>query len=347
MAKKPCRIHYRRLSREEGAFPDETLSDRIAAALEADGGDGSKIKEHVKHRTVNVPTQPEYQRALNNFAVDDTYVFGTTCLFAPGQMQALLKLADDDAQPELEAVLEAYEIAEQAAPEGHEYLHGLSYWLAVGDHFYQIQSASLQVGAMEQYLTWLLASKANVIGAEHYVQLQALFDQDQLADDEPTFIQVGGIVPETLHADPPQPEDPANVIEVEEREKLGGGALGWAKSREILNDLYGALKAQELIDAVPDEAALEVLVSIGYRAKKRKIQKNFMKDLASGLRNLPDGEVTVRTKSGTSKGADARLFQDMGITKVDGASGLLVLEDARDQMLEVHRRFLHDGKITP
>lgn len=347
MAKKPCRIHYRRLTREGDSFPAESLSNRVAAALEADGGDGTKIKSSVKHRTSEVPTQPGYQRALNNFEVTANYAFGTTCLFAPGQMQALLKLTDgDEEQPALAAVLEAYEIAEQAAPAGHEYLHGLNYWLAVGDHFYQIQSTALQVGAMEQYLTWLLATKAGVIGAAQFVQLQAVFDLDQLADDEPSFIQVGGIVPETIRAEAPRADQPAQVVEVEEREKLGGGAVGWAMSREILNDLYGAIKAQELIDAVPDEASLEVLVSIGYRAKKRKLQKAFMKDLASGLRNLPDGEVTVRTKSGTAKGADARLFQDMGIAKVGGASGLLVLEDARDQMLEVHRRFLHDGKIA-
>jgi hypothetical protein len=349
VAKKPTRIHYRKLMRENDSFPTDTLSGRIAAALDADGGDGQPIRASVQHRIVEAPGQPGYQRALNNYEVTEAYVFGTTCLFAPGQMQALLKLTADQDQPDLSAVLEAYEIAEQAAPAGHEYLHGLSYWLAKDDHFYQIQSAALQVGAMEQYLTWLLAEKSSVIGSEQFVQLQAVFDQDQLGDDEPTFIQVGGIVPETIRAERPATgaAEPARVVEVEETEKVGGGSLGWEKSRQILNDLYGAVKAQELIDSVPDEASLEVLVSIGYKATKRKVQKAFMSDLAAGLRNLPDGEVTVRTKNGTAKGADARLYQDMGITKLDGASGLLVLEDVRDQMLEVHRRFLHDGKIQP
>lgn len=350
MAKKICRIHYRRLTRENNSFPAQSLSDRIAAALNTDGGDGNLIRSRVHHRVADVAGQPGYQRALNNYEITGEYVFGTTCLFAPGQMQALLKLTADAAQPELAEVLEAYEIAEQAAPVGHEYLHGLTYWLAKDDHFYQIQSIALQSGAMEQYLTWLLAEKANVIGAHQHVQLQAVFDRDQLNEDEPNFIQVGGIVPETIRMPPPAevvPEVPAQVVEIEEREKLGGGALSWTKSREILNDLYGAVKAQELIDAVPEEASLEVLVSIGYRAKKRKLQKAFMKDLAAGLRNLPDGEVTIRTKNGASKGSDARIFQDMGITKIEGGSGLLVLADVRDQMLETHRRFLHDGHIQP
>lgn len=350
MAKKVCRIHYRRLMRENNNFPGQTLSDRIAAALNADGGDGHAIRSRVQHRIVEVAGQPGYQRALNNYEITGEYVFGTTCLFAPGQMQALLRLSADAAQPELAEVLEAYEIAEQAAPAGHEYLHGLSYWLAKDDHFYQIQSITLQSGAMEQYLTWLLSQKSKVIGADQFVQLQAVFDRAMLNEDEPNFIQVGGIVPETIRMTPPveaAPDVPAEVVETEEREKLGGGALSWAKSREILNDLYGAVKAQELIDAVPDEASLEVLVSIGYRAKKRKLQKAFMRDLAAGLRNLPDGEVTVRSKNGTSKGVDARIFQDLGVKKLDGGSGLLDLVDARDQMLEAHRRFLHDGDIQP
>lgn len=347
MAKKVCRIHYRRLSRENGIFPAETLSNRITTALNANGGDGNQIRSRVSHRIADVPGQPGYQRALNNYEMTNEYVFGTTCLFAPGQMQALLRLTADTAQPNLSAVLEAYEIAEQAAPAGHEYLHGLSYWLAKDDHFYQIQSVTLQAGAMEQYLTWLLSEKAGVIGADQYVQLQAVFDSDQFGDDEPSFIQVGGIVPETVRMPPPTEALPAapQIVETEEREKLAGAALSWAKSREILNDLYGAVRAQELIDAVPEEASLEVLVSIGYRARKRKLQKAFMKDLASGLRNLPDGEVTVRTKNGAAKGADARIYQDLGVKKIEGGSGLLVLSDARDQMLEAHRRLLHDGHI--
>lgn len=350
MAKKPCRIHYRLLDRDTSRFPAQLLSDRIAAALNAPAGDGSLIRAKVEHRLEDAPGQAGHQRALNNYEVNADYVFGTTCLFAPGQMQALLKITDDVDQANLEAVQEAYEIAEQTAPVGHEYLHGLSYWLAIGDHFYQIQSTSLQVGAMEQYLTWLLAAKTGVIGPDGLVHLRSEFDLEQLGDEEPTFIQVGGIVPETVRAVEPEvarEAPPLEMVEVEERERLAGAALSWAKGRQILDDLYGAIKAQELIDLVPPEASLEVSVNIGYRAKRRKLQKAFMRDLASGLRNLPDGEVTIRTKAGVAKGSDARLFQDMSVSKMADASSLLDLPDARDQMLEVHRRFLHDGKIQP
>src|SRR3569832_115855 len=354
MARKPCRIHYRRLIRDTGRFPAESLQDRIAAALYANAPDGTQIRSHVSHRITESLNQPGYQRALNNYSIGDTYVFGTTCLFSPGEMQALIRLAGDDEVLDLAALLEAFEISEQTAPVGHEYLHGISYWLATGDHFYQIQHVSIQTGAMEQYLTWFLRDRGGVIGPGHSVTLQSVFDRDQLGDDDVNFIQVGGIVPETIRADvevggaPQAQAQPApEVVEIEERERIGGGVLGFSKSKQILEELYGDVRAQELIDSVPPEAALEVLVNIGFRAKRRRLRKQFMNDLAAGLRNLPDGEVTVRTRTGTAKGADARLYQDLSIEKASATSGLLVLDHARDQMLEAHRRFLHDGKIEP
>jgi hypothetical protein len=354
VAKKPCRIHYRKLTRNNGSFPDVPLHERITAALNSTVADGSQIRSRVGNRVAASPNQPGYQRTFNNYQVGDGYVFGTTCLFAPGEMQALLRLSGNEEQADLAAVLEAFEISEQRAPDGHEYLHGITYWTAIGDHFYQIQHVALQSGAMEQYLTWLLRDQAKVIAPQQFVTLQSVFDREQLGDEDVNFIQIGGIVPETLRAEPagqpqetPAPDDMARVVEVEERERLGGGLLGFDKGKKILEELYGDVRAQQMLDAVPAEASLEVSVNIGFRSKRRKLQKQFMNDLAAGLRNLPDGEVTVRTRNGTSKGADARLFLDLSIQRVSDTSGLLVLDDARDQMLEVHRRFLHDGKIEP
>lgn len=98
---------------------------------------------------------------------------------------------------------------------------------------------------------------------------------------------------------------------------------------------------------MPPEAALEVTVNIGYRARKRKFQKEFMSNLAAGLRNIPDGEIRVIGRDGEIKGDDARLSADMNIRKIRETSSLLDLEDALRQMKEVHRRFLHDGRIQP
>lgn len=350
MPTKPCKVHYRKLRRDNEQFPPSPLSDRIAAALNYTLPDRTRVRGKVQNRETDAPGQPGFKRLLNNFQVEDEYVFGTLCLFSPGQMQALLRLEQSGEQPDLAAVLEAFDIAERAAPEGHEYLHGISYFLATGDHFYQIQSTALQAKACEEYFTWLLRDKTNAITPAHYVELQAEFDRAQVGDDDLTAIQIGGLVPETVRV-PDEQSAPAatpEVVEVVEHERIGDALRAtFASARQIMEDLLGPMKTQEIIASVPPEAALEVTVNIGYRAKKRRLQRAFMSELATGLRNLPDGEVKARGRNGEIRGEDARLSQTMSVARVGDRSSLLDLDSARDQMLEVHRRFLFDGKIVP
>ena len=350
MASKRVKIHYRKLRRDNNQFPaDVTLRDSIVAAMEVNLPNGSRVKQRVSNRLAPVPGQEGAQRLLNNYHAAEDYAFGTICLFSPGQLQALLKPTGGDLDEISADALEQWDIEERAAPTGNEYLHAICYWYAIGDHFYLIQHTSLQAKALEEYLTWLLRDQSHAIGGEFFIELKAEFDRDQIGDlSEVKTIEVGGLVPETVH----QPEAPTanagmKTVEVEGRETIADRLkASFAKGRQILNDLLGDVEAQKIIDSMPEDAALDVTVNIGYRAKKRKLQREFMRNLESGLRNIPDGEIKVRDKYGEIKGDDARLSADMSVQKISDNSSLLDLQSVRDQMEEVHRRFVHDGKIT-
>jgi hypothetical protein len=346
MTNKRVKIHYRKLRRDNEQFPEANFRDAIVAALEVTLTDGSRIKQRVRNRLAQVPGQDGAQRLLNNFHAADDYAFGTICLFSPGQLQALLKPTGGVEEEIAADALEQWDIEERAAPTGNEYLHAICYWYATGDHFYQIQHTSLQSKSMEEYFTWLLRDKAGVIGDANYVELKLEFDRDQIGDlSDVKSIEVGGLVPETVK-ETDAPREP-KTVEVETRESIADKLkASFAKGRKILNDLLGEVEAQKIIDSMPEDAALDVTVNIGYRAKKRKLQKEFMRNLESGLRNIPDGEIKVRDKYGEIKGDDARLSADMSVKKIRTNSSLLDLESAREQMAEVHRRFVHDGKIT-
>ncbi|MEA2880641.1 MAG: hypothetical protein QOF14_5837 [Hyphomicrobiales bacterium] len=279
---------------------------------------------------------------------EDGIVFGDLCLFSPGEMQALLELSKDDDHVPLDEIMSAWSIAEKRAPDGTEYLHAITYWAAIGDHFYQIQHASLQSKAMEEYLTWLLGDQTKVIKKNHYVELQAEFDRVQIGEDlgDVKSIEIGGLVPETVHEESGQAVATTKIVDVEARESIGERlAQTFQAAKKILIDLLGEVEAQKIIDSMPPQAALEVTVNIAYRAKKRKFQKEFMGNLVSGLRNIPDGEIRVRGRDGELKGDDARLSADMNIKRVRSNSSLLDLGDALRQIKEVHRRFLYDGRI--
>jgi hypothetical protein len=184
--------------------------------------------------------------------------------------------------------------------------------------------------------------------------LQAAFDRAQVGGDleDIKSVEVGGLVPETVRA-PEEPEGAeapsvGRMVEFETHATIGERvAQTFAGARRVIEDLFGPTEAQKIIDAVPPEAALEVRVNIGYRAKRRRFSREFMSNLEAGLRNLPDGEVRVRGRDMEIRGDDARLAADMSVERLSDSSSLLDLADALRQMKEVHRRFLHDGRITP
>lgn len=349
MNTKRCKVHYRKIRREDGRFPKESLSKIIRKALE-EKVNGEKISENVGHRIASVPNSIDYRRFVNYLYISDDFVFGDLCLFSPGQMQALIQLSADPSHPSLAEIMKAWAIAESKAPDGHEYLTGISYWVAIGDHFYQIQHVAIQVKAMEEYLTWLLRDQAGILEKDQFVELQAEFDRDQIGGDlgDVKSIEIGGLVPETISETSSAKSPPSDrLLEIETRESLGEKiASSWMKARKILEDILGEVETEKLIASMPPDAALDVRVNIGYRATRRKFAKEFMGNLAAGLRNAPDGELRVRGKDGEIKGDDARLSSDMTIKKVSSTSGLLDMEHALEQFLEVHRRFLHDGKIV-
>jgi hypothetical protein len=314
-------------------------------------GAKKKIRNSVPHRIAQVANHETYRRVLNNFHEEDGLVFGNVCLFDPGQLQALIELGQEPDEATLAQVLEeAWPIAEKAAPPGTEYLHGITYWMVTGDHFYQIQHPALQAKAMEEYFTWLLRDQAKAIGNGYHVELQATFDRAQVGDDlsDISSVEIGGLVPETVHDERPATTTVGKPVEVIEHATIGDRlAQTFGQARQILIDLFGPMEAQKIIESVPPQASLEVKVNIGYRAKRRKFQKEFMGNLAAGLRNIPDGELRVRGRDGEIKGSDARLAHDMNVKRHSDTSSLLDLEDALRQMKEVHRRFLHDGRIEP
>lgn len=349
MATKRVKIHYRRLLRQDGTFPvNKSLQDRIMAAMDSIKPDGSRVREKAKYRLATVPGNEGSQWLLNTYHSEASCVFGTVCLTSPGELQALMKVTDaTGAHPQLADVMAQLEIAEAAAPSGHEYVHGMTYWTVIDDHFYQIQHMSMQAKAMEEYLTWLLRD-TYVISSTEAVMLQWKFDRAQVGDDELESIQIGGLMPETVYEPPAAPgaKEPAPAQDIETRESLGERvAATFAKARQVIVDLIGEVETDKIIKAMPPDAALDVRVNIGFRAKKRKLKREVMLNLEAGLRNIADGEIVAKGRNGEVRGNDARLSMDMNVRRISETSSLLDPEDAFRQILEVHRRFVYDSKI--
>lgn len=335
-------VHYRRLVREHAAISDGmTLSRAIRDALDRRHPSGGIYRTNWIHRLTPSPDDAEQRRLINQVHTDTESAFGNLCAFTPGDLQPLI---DANAQPG-----DSANLAESMAPGDNEYVKGIAYWLAIGDHCYVVQTSAVRAKALEEYLTWFLRDATQTIGPEGSVMLQGAFEAASSGGDldDIQSIEVGGLVPQTVR----DPETAATSTtqtgkEVEERTTLGAKRASFGRARRILDILFGSAEVETILETMPDEASLDVMVNVGYRATRRRVDRATMNQLATRLRNIDDGEVKVRARNGKLHGNQVWLQETMSFRCVRPNGNLLDLVHAREQLMEVHRRFLHDGKIS-
>ena len=74
MSKKLCKIHYRKLRREDGIFPEQALSKKISEALK-EKKSGVAIGANVSLRVADVPRAEGYKRLFNDTHETEEFVF--------------------------------------------------------------------------------------------------------------------------------------------------------------------------------------------------------------------------------------------------------------------------------
>ena len=322
-------VHYRKLASEEQLL--HPLAEAVASALMATE-DGVQYGDSWQQRVETMPTQPPQSRFINDIHSDGLTIFGTMCAYTAAQMQAMIRTS---------AQTPNVDISDARPPQGNDYLHGIAYWLIIGNHCYVIQHPRVTSKALEEYLTWLLR-KTSAIQVTQSIVLRSDFDIATVGGDpdDVVDIQIGGLAPETVAGD-----DKMTTREVEERRSLSEVKPPLSAAKKVIESLLGELGAGRIIGNVPAGAALDVTVNIGYRSKRRKIDRSMLKDIGTQLRNLSDGEVKIRGRNGSIHGDDARLHMKMPFKLVRENGSLLDLDDCRSQLRKVHDRFVEDGKI--
>ena len=329
-------IHYRRLVRDQGWDGAGTLSDSIRAALRRSVGGSPPLTDDWQARVTSSPDDTELRRFINNCSLDEpNCAYGNLCTFVKDELQAVI--GTGSAGPSVA-------IDDLGAPTG-DFLQGMAYWLAIGDHCYVIQHSKVRTRALEEYLTWLLRDKTGVTSGG--VTLRSEID---VGDSEPDLgdvssVEIGGLAPETVrdpsaaHVDPPQ----SRVVE--HQRSLGEHVARFTRARQVLDVMLGAVATQEILDRMPSQAALQLNVHISYLSRSREIDRTAINEFGTAFRNLDDGEVRIRAKDGTIRREEARLHLMVPINRVRANSSLLDLADVRRKLLHTHARFVREGRV--
>jgi hypothetical protein len=284
----------------------------------------------------------------------DSIAFGDVIHFTHGHLQALLANTAAD--------VASLPVRQMPAPAQNEYVHSQMFWLVKDNHVFVIQSMSLRTAELEQYLAWLLGARGPLSYTGPMV-LSSQFDAEAVGGDlnDIQEIIVGGVTSappvERPTVPPSTGERPDSAREVMARGEVGTSRnTGWAQAKEILQTLLGGDPqiAEDVLRTVPEEAELRVEVHIGYKTKKRQIDRTSLQQLEAGLRNLPDNELTVRGKDGvkTPNGAirlqhkASVLLTKMQDGDVEVIGSLLDPHDVMRAMYEAYTTMSANGKLS-
>ena len=350
--RKPVTIHYRKFSRPTGLR--NTLEDLIRSAMDSTDGNGHRIRDRYLSRTRTAATDNFFINFFSDGRDGTPLVFGDILHFTKGHLQALCTTANQDAP--------MVPVQQMRAPAQSEYVHSQMFWMVKGDHAFVLQSQSLKTGEFEEYLDWLLKTCTNKLQATHNVVLDAKFDAQAVGGDlgDIQEIIIGGVAatPSLTVADQAASGAVETISEervVTQQEQIDTGRrTGFAAAKEILSVLLGGdANVSSLLSAVPEDAELNVQVHIGYQTKRRKVNRTALKHLETGLRNLPDSQLQVRTK-GANLASDGtiRLHHSASIKLLKAQDGdsqiigsLLDPFDVLRAMFEAYSTFLGNGKI--
>jgi hypothetical protein len=342
---KPITIHYRKFKR--ATTVSKTLEQLVRSAMNHKLPGNIRVKDRYLDRLHSVNTDNFFINTYVDGAGETPLVFGDILHFTKGHLQALCHTSDTNAA--------SVEVRQMRAPAQNEYVHSQMFWMIKSDHVFVVQSMSLRTAEFELYLDWLLKDKTKQLSPDYEIILDSRFDETAIGGNlnDIQEIIVGSVVsrPSTI----PDKATNEQLSEVMQRKQIDAGrkierSTAWA----ILEQLLGSeARVSSLMDAVPLEADLNVQVHIGYQTKKRKISRLALRQLETGLRNLPDSQLQVKAK-GTNVAADGtiRLHHNASIRLIktqDGDSQIIsTLLDPYDVLratVEAYSSFIANGKI--
>ncbi len=349
-------VHYRRFEASLQRPRAVTLEGLCREALSSASGAGVALWERAPDRLFDLGDDNGSQIILNRVADQGSAVFGEMCLVHSRGFQALLQLDASKVQLSNLTFAEIYELQERAAPKGSQFLRGLVYWLAIGDHLFFVKTQSMTVDLMRQYLDWLLKSGGSVLGSADTFAIEAEFDKTLSAGDlgDISNMRVTSTSGTTLRVVPDDDAGPANAAHgdrggdrtVATKRTIADRTLYSERANKVAEALLGPEQARSLAETLGPGEYISADASVAVRGRRTEASKAKMKELANRLADESDDKVQIEGKDGKVVDGDAILRTRMPFMVPHDGSSLLEFDNVADQLREVYSRFVRDEKIT-
>ncbi|MBB5708328.1 hypothetical protein [Sphingopyxis panaciterrulae] len=335
-------VHYRRFDADAKALKGKTLEALCREALNS-AVKKSSLWSRPEDRVFDVVDGDGRKIFLNKVADLSSAVFGEMCLAQAKDLQALLKMEPSEIELSDLTTATVYDLAESEAPEGSQFIRGLAYWLAIGNHILFVKTNLMTPELVRLYLDWLLKERGAVLDPSTSFALNAEFDKAATAGDigEIRNLRVSGkSAPQAITA-----ANEPGQREVKTSRRVADKVAQMSQAVPIVKALFGDKQAESLIESLGPKEYLSVEASVKVRGRRTEESKKKFQAIANDLADESDAKVQIEGKDGQIRDGDAILRTRMPFHLPHEGSNLLEFDNVADQLQEVYARFVKDGKI--
>lgn len=337
-------VHYRKFDTPGTKLDGKHLESLCRSALGVATAGGLSLWERAEDRLYDLADAEKRQIILNSVADLSGVIFGEIRLVQSGDLQALLELKASKVKLSNVTTAEIYKLGERQAPKGSQFIRGMAYWMAIGNHLLFVKTQSMTAPFIQSYLEWLLKVGTDTLPPDAVIDLQSDFDRSQVAGDigDIRNMRVSGFAaPVTTIAD--TAENDGKVVQTSR--KIADKFVQFGQAIPIVEALFGKAKADSLVESLGDQEYLAVDAAVKVRGKRTEKSRAKMREIAGSLDDMTDAKVQVEGVDGKLSDGDAILRTRMPFNRPYDGSNLLEFDKVADQLQEVYVRFVKDGKI--
>ncbi len=336
-------VHYRRFEADEKVLKGKTLESLCRDALNTNNG-SSALWARPEDRVFGVADADGRKIFLNKVADLSGAVFGEICLVQARDLQALLNMEPSEVKLSDLTTATVYNLDEREAPKGSQFIRGLAYWLAIGNHVFFVKTHSMTPELVRLYLDWLLKTRGAVIDPALAIALNAEIDKTKAAGDIGeirSLRMTGKAAPQITVSVPEEPK----TSEVKTSRRIADKFAQMQQAVPIVEALFGKKQTASLVESLGPDEYLAVEASVKVRGRRTEESRTKLQNIANDLADASDAKVEIEGKDGRIVDGDAILRTRMPFHLPHEGSNLLEFDNVADQLQEVYSRFVKDGKI--
>lgn len=296
---------------------------RIASITNCDSDLQELLGKAIQTTQVNERQQElnEYEKTFRTINQKWSYRGITMCemvLIDPGASQPLAVYDESKGVYTIDAI-STNELSQERLKRNSDFVNSMLYFGVKGNEVVIMPSQAINVRALENYLTWLLGEKLDLISNESKFALNKNIPravEEQIRSSPVRSIEIGSVL--------------SGASDDDSEEFVSSESFS-INAKSLLRVLGAKLK-DELPFSISDDSNIRAKIVISYFRKTNDAGQNFMNHLGTTLRNLDDADVCVTLKNNVKiSGEELNLQKVVKISKTD--RGLLVNDDISEAMV--------------